>query len=203
MPFCGMQCYDTATHVVMHVHVHDTTCSCCPMLAIRFSSSHDLLPVLPCPCLVHLAWRVLQVALELALPLVQRVHALCDLYPDAQALLAAHVRPVTMPIGAELCRQVSYMYPYMYYTTCICILGRADRRMQSSQFYVLCTFCMSFKISKSLALSIHESQQPPPSSRLEGLPMDVFMSCVTCDIVLPGGFLLRVHLCCVPAGRRG
>lgn len=30
----NMQCYDTATHVVMHVHVHATTCSCCPMLAI-------------------------------------------------------------------------------------------------------------------------------------------------------------------------
>ncbi|KAG2453393.1 hypothetical protein HYH02_001617 [Chlamydomonas schloesseri] len=46
-----------------------------------------------------------EVASELALPLIQRVHALRDLNEDAQQLLAAHFRPIKAIVGQELCRQ--------------------------------------------------------------------------------------------------
>ncbi|KAG2438741.1 hypothetical protein HXX76_005286 [Chlamydomonas incerta] len=46
-----------------------------------------------------------EVASELALPLIQSVHALRDLNEDAQQLLAAHFRPIKAIVGQELCRQ--------------------------------------------------------------------------------------------------
>ncbi|EFJ39425.1 hypothetical protein VOLCADRAFT_100992 [Volvox carteri f. nagariensis] len=46
-----------------------------------------------------------EVAGDLALPLVQRVHAFRNLNKDAQQLIAAHLRPLRAVVGQELCRQ--------------------------------------------------------------------------------------------------